>query len=179
MAVVVGVGSNLGDRLVNVNAAVLCLQNERGIEVVNMSRLYCTKAMYVKDQPDFINGVLELNTTLAAMELLKVCKRIEQKVGRVPSVRYGPRAVDLDILLYKDESVHMDEELIVPHPRMLERGFVLGPLSEMMPNYQHPKWEWNVKEYYAQLGDTGIKTILPVGEGLFRNEVREFVKVSF
>ncbi len=134
----VGLGGNLGDRERTLRAAVDALGAEDGIEVVAVSTLRETDPVGVGDQPRFVNGVVALDTTLAARELLDRLLAIEQRFGRVrvPG-EHGPRTLDLDLLLYGDEE--LDEPgLTVPHPRLHERGFVLEPLAELAPGLVVP-----------------------------------------
>jgi 2-amino-4-hydroxy-6-hydroxymethyldihydropteridine diphosphokinase len=134
----VGLGANLGDRELTLHAAVDTLDAEEGIEVVAVSTLRETEPVGVGDQPRFLNGVAELDTTLTARELLDRLLAVEQQFGRVrvPG-EHAPRTLDLDLLLYGDEE--MDEPgLTLPHPRLHERRFVLEPLAELAPGLVVP-----------------------------------------
>lgn len=133
----VGLGSNLGDRQVNVRSALACLERLAGVDLVHRSRLYETAPVGVLDQPWFVNAAAELHTDLSPAELLCTLKRIEQELGRRPSRRWGERAIDLDLLLY-DHLVLETDQLIVPHPRLWERLFVLLPLAELAPDLRAP-----------------------------------------
>jgi 2-amino-4-hydroxy-6-hydroxymethyldihydropteridine diphosphokinase len=125
----IGLGSNLGDRLANLKEAVLRLAKTEGVDVTRVSRVYETSPVG-PPQPDFLNAVAEVWTSLSAMELLAVSLRIEEEMGRVRDERWGPRVIDLDLLNYG--RMNIDEQgLIVPHPRMHERSFVLMPLLEL------------------------------------------------
>jgi 2-amino-4-hydroxy-6-hydroxymethyldihydropteridine diphosphokinase len=125
----IGLGSNLGDRLANLKEAVLRLAKTEGVDVTRVSRVYETSPVG-PPQPDFLNAVAEVWTSLSAMELLAVSLRIEEEMGRVRDERWGPRVIDLDLLNYG--RMNIDEQgLIVPHPRMHERAFVLVPLLEL------------------------------------------------
>jgi 2-amino-4-hydroxy-6-hydroxymethyldihydropteridine diphosphokinase len=134
----VGLGANLGDRERTVRAAVDALAGEEGIEVVAVSTLRETDPVGVGDQPRFLNGVAELETGLAAHELLDRLLAVEQRFGRgrVPG-EHGPRTLDLDLLLYGDEEID-EPGLTVPHPRLHERRFVLEPLAELAPGLVVP-----------------------------------------
>jgi len=134
----VGLGANLGDRERTMRAAVHALAGEAGIEVVAVSTLRETEPVGVGDQPRFLNGVAELETTLAALELLDRLLVVEQCFGRVriPG-EHGPRTLDLDLLLYGDEAID-EPGLTVPHPRLHERRFVLEPLAELAPGLVVP-----------------------------------------
>ena len=128
-----GLGSNLGDRLTNLQAAVDALQTEPGLRVTASSRVWETVPVGGPPQPDFLNAVVRAETDLSARDLLDVARRVEQRMGRVRKERWGARSLDVDILLYDEE--HIDEpELVVPHPRMAQRAFVLLPLLELDPD---------------------------------------------
>lgn len=135
--VYVSLGSNLGDRRANLEAAVEKLEQEPGVRVLRRSSLYDTEPVGVADQPWFLNAVLEIETELAAGELLRKLKRIEWELGRQPGRRWGERLIDLDLLLYGEQSV-AEPGLIVPHPEMWRRLFVLVPLAELAPDLRAP-----------------------------------------
>jgi len=126
----VGVGANLGDRRRTIETAIAQLRDHGGIEVTAISTLRETEPVGVVDQPRFLNGAVELETTLAPPELLDALLEVERGLGRIRAERWGPRTIDLDLLLYGDEIVD-EEGLHVPHPRLGERRFVLEPLSEL------------------------------------------------
>ncbi len=132
----IGVGSNLGDRQGNCLRAIRLIE-EGGLRVVRRSSMYETEPWGVKDQPMFINMALEAETDLGARDLLALLKDIEKRMGRAGTERYGPRVIDLDILLF-GSLVLKEGGLQIPHPRMHEREFVLGPLAEIAPNEVHP-----------------------------------------
>ena len=139
--VYIALGSNLGDRLRTMERA-LQLLIEANVEILMVSGLYESEPMYVQEQPQFLNavckvchpgpGLTQARTTLPPRELLATLKRIESESGRIPTIRNGPRALDLDILLYGSQILNA-EDLIIPHLSMLERGFVLQPLAEYVP----------------------------------------------
>lgn len=133
--VFLGLGTNLGDRPANLKAAVDAL-SALG-EVVAVSHVYETAPLYVTDQPAFLNMALRMETVSAPQGLLRSLKRLENELGRVASVRYGPRLIDLDILLYDDRVVESDS-LTIPHPRLHERRFALAPLAEIAGAWRHP-----------------------------------------
>ncbi|HEY8322806.1 MAG TPA: 2-amino-4-hydroxy-6-hydroxymethyldihydropteridine diphosphokinase [Candidatus Baltobacteraceae bacterium] len=124
----VGVGSNLGDPEANVRDAIAALGELGAVE--RTSSLYRTKAWGKTDQPDFVNAVALLETGMSPRALLTALKAIETSLGRVPSERWGPRAIDLDILTFDDLHIE-DDGLAIPHPHMAERAFVLVPLTEI------------------------------------------------
>lgn len=126
----VGLGSNLGDRLANLQRAVELLAAQHDLSIVRSSRVYETDPVGGPPQPDYLNAVVEAETDLSARELLGACQGVEETLGRVRAERWGPRTIDIDILTYDDERVD-DPDLTIPHPRMLERGFVLVPLLEL------------------------------------------------
>jgi 2-amino-4-hydroxy-6-hydroxymethyldihydropteridine diphosphokinase len=133
----ISLGSNIGDRLYHLTEAVWALHSHEGVKVQVVSSIYETAPVGFADQADFLNLVVGVETLLGAQELLAVCQEIEQGLGRVRKIRWGPRTVDLDILLYNNDNI-VAENLIVPHPRMHERAFVLVPLLEIAPAIAHP-----------------------------------------
>lgn len=132
-----GLGSNISSnnntREENIATAIGLLSEHSDISIVKVSSLYETEPVGLKDQPSFLNAVIAITTNLPPLELLDACLRIEQKMGRVREVRWGPRNIDIDLLLYHDEEITA-ETLELPHPRMPERKFVLIPLAEVAGN---------------------------------------------
>jgi 2-amino-4-hydroxy-6-hydroxymethyldihydropteridine diphosphokinase len=126
----IALGSNIGDRYGYLKKAVLELDSIEGIEVVNTSSIYETDPVGYEDQDQFLNMVIKVRTYLGPFELLDTCLRIEQKLGRKREKKWGPRTIDLDILLYNNENIET-ENLTVPHPRMKERAFVMIPFMEI------------------------------------------------
>ena len=134
----VGLGANLGDRERTLRAAVAALAEEEGIAVVAVSALRDTEPVGVDEQPNFLNGVVALDTTLSARELLERLLATEQQFGRVRLLgEHGPRTLDLDLLLFGDEVID-EPGLAVPHPHAHERRFVLEPLAELDPSLVVP-----------------------------------------
>ena len=131
--VYLGIGSNLGDRLATLQQAVDLLHAEPGLHVEASSRVWETDPVGGPDQPDFLNVVIRVSTDLTPVQLLAACNRVEAALGRVRDVRWGPRTVDIDILLFGDERVD-EPTLTIPHPRMGERAFVLAPLLDLDPD---------------------------------------------
>jgi len=129
-AAYLGLGANLGDRLGNLERAVEGLAAQPGVRVVRSSRVYETDPVGGPAQPEFLNAVVEVETDLPPLELLEACRRVEAELGRVRAERWGPRTIDIDILTYGDETI-VEPDLVVPHPRMHERAFVLVPLAEL------------------------------------------------
>ncbi|MEK3936374.1 2-amino-4-hydroxy-6-hydroxymethyldihydropteridine diphosphokinase [Sporosarcina sp. FSL W7-1349] len=126
------IGSNIGDRLGHLQESVKALHSQEGIEVTAVSSIYETAPVGYIGQADFLNMAVELQTDLDPHALLNVCQQIEYDQGRKRLIRWGPRTIDLDILLYNNENIE-SENLIIPHPRMQERAFVLVPLFEIAP----------------------------------------------
>ena len=134
----VGLGANVGPREETLRQAVELLATEDGVEVVGVSTLRETDPVGVVDQPWFLNGAVAVETTLPPRELLGVLLRIERTLGRVrDGTRWGPRTIDLDLLVFADEVVD-EPGLRVPHPRLQERGFALEPLAELDPGLVIP-----------------------------------------
>jgi len=131
-------GSNLDDREKNLRKAVSFLSDHSKIKVTEVSSIYQTSPVEYIDQPSFLNIVLEALILLSPFAFLKVCQKVEKKIGRKGNFRYGPRKIDVDILLY-DEIVIDEEKLQIPHPKMLFRKFVLIPLLEINDKAKHPE----------------------------------------
>lgn len=123
-----------------------------GVRVVNVSSLYETEPVDFLDQPSFLNSVVEAQTSLVPLELLRALRGIEAQLGSKKEFAKGPRLLDLDILLYGDETIHLPE-LEIPHPRMLQRKFVLAPLAEIAPHLKHPAWPGDAAELLAKSSD--------------------------
>jgi 2-amino-4-hydroxy-6-hydroxymethyldihydropteridine diphosphokinase len=127
-----GLGSNLGDRLGNLQAAVEGLHQADGIRVVASSRVWET-APVGPPQPDYLNAVVRVETDLSPADLLAACRRVEDALGRVRRERWGARTIDVDVLLFDARTVD-EPALVVPHPRLTERAFVVLPLLELDPD---------------------------------------------
>lgn len=151
--VYLGIGSNLGDRLSNIKKACILLAENKNIKIIQQSSIYETVPVGYKDQPDFLNGVIEIQTSLPPRRLLKVLKNIEKKLGRTKSIKWGPRTIDLDILLYEDKVVK-NGTLIIPHPEMYKREFILVPLAEIASEIIHPLKKKTILELYKKLPRT-------------------------
>ncbi len=130
-----GLGANLGDRLANLREATKLLEEGGACRVTARSSVYETKPFGVMGQPDFLNAVIEVETSLAPQNLLSLCKSIENEMGRVRTNKWGPRVIDIDVLLYGDATVQEDD-LVVPHAEMVGRAFVLVPLAEIAPDVE-------------------------------------------
>lgn len=140
----ISIGSNLGNREENCKNAIKLLI-EDGVKVVKLSSTIETKPWGLTDQPMFINMALSIETDKTPAELLTAIKSIEADLGRRPGVRWGPRIIDLDILLYED-LVIKTSNLEIPHPEMCNRDFVMKPLLEIAPDVIHPVLKKSIKE---------------------------------
>lgn len=143
-----GLGSNLGDREHNLGRAVSLLERMAGPVIA--SSVYETKPWGYASQPDFLNLVCRVDTALTPQALLEAAQEVERFVGREPTFRYGPRVIDVDILLYGDTVIDVPE-LRVPHPRLSERAFALAPLAELAPELLHPELGVSIRELLERL----------------------------
>ncbi|OWZ49298.1 dihydropteroate synthase [Cryptococcus neoformans var. grubii Br795] len=170
--VFVAIGSNIGDRVANITKAVRLLE-EAGCKVLDTSRLYESEPMYVEDQDRFVNGVIELATSLEPLEVLRLLKQIEKAVGRTKTFTNGPRVIDLDLVFYGHRVVKIgnetDEEdeygikwLECPHKRLREREFVLRPLADIDPEFTHPALRRSVGQLLASLPTTFPPSLSPI-----------------
>jgi 2-amino-4-hydroxy-6-hydroxymethyldihydropteridine diphosphokinase len=132
----IALGTNLGDRLMNLEAAIGAMQP--AVHILAQSPIYQTEPWGHTEQPAFLNQVVRAETDLSPYDLLAYLKGVETTMGRTPTFRYGPRLIDLDILLYGDLVIDTPD-LIVPHPHLPERAFVLVPLADLAPGFVHPK----------------------------------------
>ncbi len=149
--VYIALGTNVGNRDHNLREALRFLA-ESGIQIQKISSIYETEPVDYLDQPWFLNAVLEAQTDLPPLHLLHKLRAIESAMGGKKPFAKGPRLIDLDILLYNNESI-ATPDLQVPHPRMLQRRFVLGPLAEIAPNLRHPDWPATATQLLAALKD--------------------------
>jgi 2-amino-4-hydroxy-6-hydroxymethyldihydropteridine diphosphokinase len=152
--VYLALGSNIGDRLANLKQAIDSLTPQ--MEVKAKSSVYETPPWGYEDQPKFLNQVVKAKTYLDPGPLLKHLKRLEVALGRKESFPNGPRLIDMDILFY-DELIVNTSSLVIPHPRLHERGFVLLPLMELSPDLVHPLIKKSVREMVAGCDVGGIK----------------------
>jgi 2-amino-4-hydroxy-6-hydroxymethyldihydropteridine diphosphokinase len=151
--VLVGLGSNVGDRLGFLQKAVDALANSTGLTLVAISSVYETEPVGVKEQPQFLNAALEFSSTLSAQEVYDRLKQIEQSIGRTPSGRWGPREIDLD-LLYFDDTVLETATFIVPHRESSNRRFVLIPLTEIAGDFVDPARKRSLRALLEQCPDS-------------------------
>ncbi len=135
--VYLGLGSNLGDRAHNLLAALRMLDGMEGLAVREVSSVYETEPWGVEDQPRFLNLVAAVESERGPRAVLEACREVEEALGRVRKRRWGPRVIDVDVLLYEDQ-VWEDDDLVIPHPLMLERDFVMVPLLELAPRALPP-----------------------------------------
>jgi 2-amino-4-hydroxy-6-hydroxymethyldihydropteridine diphosphokinase len=154
--VYLGLGSNLGDRNANLLAALDRLGEFMRVERV--SSVYETEPLLVEEQPVFHNLDCRGLTGLEPLPLLRALKRIERDLGRVPGPRYGPRLIDIDILLF-DDLLLTTAELTIPHPAMLERAFALIPLAEIAPDLRHPSAKDTIAELALRLDASGVRLL--------------------
>ena len=140
----IGFGSNIGDRLAHIQNAIHALSKTEGITLQKISSIYTTDPVGYEEQAQFLNGVAAIQTSLSPLPLLHTLKDIETTIGRKHRVRWGPREIDLDILIYEDLCVQT-EKLVVPHPEMHLRGFVLVPLTEIAPDLVHPVFQESIQ----------------------------------
>ncbi len=156
--VYLALGSNLGDRQQNIERAVALLSPQ--VRVERLSSLYQTRPEGFLEQPVFLNAVLRGRTSLSPQALLRRAKEVEGELGRRPSFPNAPRPIDIDILFY-DDRVMEAPGLVIPHPRLSERAFVLVPLSEIAPRLRHPGTGHTVAEMAARLQGAGKNGVEP------------------
>jgi 2-amino-4-hydroxy-6-hydroxymethyldihydropteridine diphosphokinase len=152
--VFLALGTNLGDRPGNLRAAIAALPPE--VVILESSPVYETPPWGVADQPAFLNMVIKGETHLNPQKLLKHLKCLETRLGRLPSTRYGPRKIDIDVLFYDDLLLNTPE-LTLPHPSLHERAFVLVPLADLAPELVHPKLGKTVRQLLAQVVTTEVR----------------------
>jgi 2-amino-4-hydroxy-6-hydroxymethyldihydropteridine diphosphokinase len=153
--VFISMGSNMGDKVANCRDAVDALKRTGTARIIAQSKFYYTEPVDFIDQGWFINAVLKIKTALEPLALLSALQEIQVAIGRKSSgIRFGPRIIDLDIIFY-DTIIFENERLIIPHPRMHKRRFVLLPLCDIDPQVKHPGLGQNVSDLLMQLNDNG------------------------
>jgi 2-amino-4-hydroxy-6-hydroxymethyldihydropteridine diphosphokinase len=152
-----GLGTNLGDRQANLQDAVAGLIPKVG--VLRVSSVYETEPWGYRDQPACLNQVLEGETDLQPLDLLVFLKNLELTLGRQATFLYGPRLIDLDILFY-DQAVINQPELVIPHPRLAERAFMLVPLTELAPELRHPVLGLTISMLKNRIDTSGVKLVI-------------------
>jgi 2-amino-4-hydroxy-6-hydroxymethyldihydropteridine diphosphokinase len=162
----VGVGANLGDRWVTISAAIERLRGTDGVCAVELSPVFESEPVGVLDQPQFLNLVVGLETTLSPEALLHRLMAIERTLGRERLVRWGPRTIDLDLLAYEGET-RATPELELPHPRLWERTFVVEPLRALLarPCFAAPRWSELRARLPAVPDEHGLRRWTPLHEG--------------
>ena len=150
-----GIGSNLGDRLEHLQLAVDDLAAADGVDLVAVSPVYETEPVGGPEQPDYLNAVVAVDTDRTPRALLELARAIEAHAQRIRTVRWGPRTLDVDVLLVGDERVD-EPDLVVPHPRMAERAFVVVPLADL-----DPSWRTRIPTDAASVRPTGLRLAPP------------------
>lgn len=149
-------GTNLGERETNLQKAIESLALK--VRVIRKSSIYATPPWGYTDQPEFLNQVIEVDTTLQPLPLLHLLKSIEAEMGREETFRNGPRLIDLDILFYGSEVVE-GEIITIPHPRLQDRAFVLVPLDEIAPDFVHPVLNESIHDLLAKVDPEGVRKL--------------------
>jgi 2-amino-4-hydroxy-6-hydroxymethyldihydropteridine diphosphokinase len=152
----VGLGSNMGGKTGNILKALELLDHVDNLTVVKRSSLYETEPIGYEDQDWFVNAVAQLETNLSPQQLLNEFMKVEQSIGRKRDLRWGPREIDLDLLLY-DQLCIDSPDLVIPHPRMHERAFVLVPFAEIAPDITHPVFSRTIGELLKEIHS--LKTV--------------------
>ncbi|GEM04636.1 2-amino-4-hydroxy-6-hydroxymethyldihydropteridine pyrophosphokinase [Halolactibacillus miurensis] len=154
----IALGSNIEPTVDYLTKARQLLNDSDEIDVVDTSRLYLTEPVGYTDQDAFLNQVVAVETTLSAHALLQAIQAIEQQLGRKREIRWGPRTIDLDILLYHNDHI-VSEDLVIPHPRMAERAFVLVPLSDIATEIKIPGTNLTVQQAMAKLSRAELNDV--------------------
>jgi 2-amino-4-hydroxy-6-hydroxymethyldihydropteridine diphosphokinase len=151
-----GLGSNMGDRFLNLQKALEHLKKVNGVKISQISPVYETDPVGGPRQPRYLNTVVEIGTDLEVRKLLKTCQEIENEMGRIRTERWGPRVIDIDILIYGD-LVISTKELIIPHPLFHEREFVLRPMADIVPDLIHPVMDLSIRELLEGIEESDVK----------------------
>lgn len=157
----IGFGSNIGDRFAHTDLALRQLLQRDGISLIQVSSLYETEPVGYIEQDWFLNGVVAVATDLLPHQLLNQLKQIEKRVGRRHRIRWGPREIDLDLLIYSQCLINTPD-LVVPHPQMHRRSFVLAPFAEIAPDVIHPILRQRIDKLLAAITDQNVvKPVAP------------------
>jgi len=153
------IGSNLGNKIRNIDIAKFELEKNK-IKILKSSSNYISESWPNSDNPNYINNIIKIKTSLAPLELLKICNMIETKLGRVRSKKNAPRTCDIDIIDYDKKILNeKNNKLILPHPRMSKRNFVLLPLFEVEKSWKHPKSKINIVNLVNSLPIKDLRSI--------------------
>lgn len=153
---IIALGSNLGDKSGNIDEAIELLTERGDISVARRSRNFATEPWGKLDQDWFVNACIAVATKLSPRELLVRCKDIERRMGRVAAEKWGPRIIDLDLLIYRD-SVRSEPDLVLPHPHIGERAFVLAPLMDIAPDLV--VGGKSVRELFGAIDQAGVRAL--------------------
>lgn len=153
---IVALGSNLGDKAANIDRAIRLLTEEGDVRLLARSRDYATEPWGKTDQDWFVNAAIAVATDLAPRDLLIRCKEIERRMGRVAREKWGPRIIDLDLLVYRDTALN-DVDLVLPHPHIGARAFVLAPLMDIAPDLVISGR--SVRDMYATIDRSSVRPI--------------------
>ena len=149
--VYLGIGTNLGDLDLNIENAIEGLKSMPGITVEKVSKAYETVPVSDIEQSDYLNVAVMIKTRMDPNDLLEALQNLEKHLGRKQEKQWAPRIIDIDILLYDDLIIDKDDSLVIPHPLMHERYFVLKPLADIAPEAMHPVFEKSIKDLYAEV----------------------------
>ena len=153
---IVALGSNLGDKAANIDTAIRLLAEAGDVRLVHRSRNFATEPWGKTDQDWFVNACIAVATSLKPRELLARCQEVERRMGRVPTEKWGPRIIDLDLLVYGDKAIR-DPDLVLPHPHIGERAFVLAPLMDIAPDLEIKGR--SVRALYAAIDATSVRPL--------------------
>jgi len=163
--VYLSLGSNLGKKKINLIKAKFLLQNSTYIKIIKVSSFYKTESWPNKNDPFFLNIVIKIKTRLKPLELFKLIKNIEKFLGRKKAPKNSPRECDIDILDYNQKRINLNlnkDRIIIPHPRMHKRNFVLIPLFEICKNWKHPEFSIKIPLLLEDLKSDNLRSIKPI-----------------
>ena len=153
---IIALGSNLGDKVGNIETAIRLLGERGDVSIVRRSRNFATEPWGKTDQDTFVNACISVATKLSPRALLERCQEIEQRMGRQQTEKWGPRLIDLDLLVYGDQSIH-EPDFVLPHPHIAERAFVLAPLMDIAPDLMLSGQ--SVRALHAAIDRTGVQPL--------------------